>query len=303
MPKHAQNAPDNLNAASNPQRMRSPSHGFIRVALLVLLAPLTLLCITSCDRQPSATSHSKDDNTLLLLSASSLSDVLTRIATNYKASHGVNVNISSGGSNALARMILAGSPGDLFLSANNQWADVVEQQNLSVQRVSLLTNQLVLIVPKANPASIHKPQDLFSTADANSRLMLAGEQVPAGKYAQQALTHLHLYKKLIEQNKIARGHNVRQAMLYVETGHAGAGIVYATDARASDKVKVVYTFDAQTHQPITYSLLLLKSPNAAAAQGQRFFDYLQSPQALAVFQAHGFGVITNNNTEHDNPRD
>lgn len=284
------------------------------VALGLML--LTLLCATSCDRQTadesaatntgstaraiaeSSASFSADD-TILLLSASSLSEALTQIASNYQTSHGKGVNISAGGSNALAQMIIAGVPGEIFLSANSLWADEVQKNHLSLARVTLLTNELVLIVPNSNPADIHEPSDLLDLKDSSDRIMLAGEQVPAGIYARQALTHLHLYKTLLNQNKFARGQSVRHAMLHVETGQAVAGIVYATDARTSDKVKAVYTFDASSHEPITYALLLLDSPKAPTI-GRSFYNYLQSPEALAVFKAYGFGIASPQ-TAHDQP--
>jgi molybdate transport system substrate-binding protein len=195
------------------------------------------------------------------------------------------VRVTAAGSNALANQVLAGVPGDIFLSANPAWADTVDQAGLALARRPLLTNRLVLVTPTGNPAQVHSPTDL--TEPAVRRVALAGEMVPAGIYARQALSAASVYDGLVASERIARGQDVRMTLTYIETGEADAGVVYATDARASQRVEVVYTFDPATHDPIIYPAVLLK--HAADDPGaERFFAFLASPQAMAVFERHGF---------------
>jgi molybdate transport system substrate-binding protein len=78
---------------------------------------------------------------------------------------------------------------------------------------------------------------------------------------------------------------VRAALRYVELGEAGAGIVYATDATASDKVEVVFRFPDESHKPIHYVVAVCKdgSPLAAA-----FLTYLEGAEATKTFSSFGF---------------
>jgi molybdate transport system substrate-binding protein len=122
------------------------------------------------------------------------------------------------------------------------------------------------------------------------RLAVAGPTVPAGIYARQALKKLNVWDTLAADNKIVTGDNVRVTLTYVERGEAEAGIVYGTDAKISDEVELVYTFPAQTHDPIRYPLVLLKA-GSASSSAQAFFDYLQSAKAKEMFGKYGFSLL------------
>jgi molybdate transport system substrate-binding protein len=122
------------------------------------------------------------------------------------------------------------------------------------------------------------------------RLAVAGPTVPAGIYARQALKNLKLWETLEADKKIVAGDNVRATLTYVERGEVEAGIVYATDAKISDKVALVYSFPAETHDPIRYPLVLLKAGNSSAS-AVAFVDYLQSPKATEIFAKHGFSLL------------
>jgi molybdate transport system substrate-binding protein len=158
----------------------------------------------------------------------------------------------------------------------------------------LVANALVIVAPKGNPAGIREPGDLARAAVR--RIALAGETVPAGRYADQALQSLKLLESLAAQQKIVRGQDVRIALSYVERGETEAGIVYSTDARASENVEVVYTFDPSAHDPIEYILVTLKraGENPMAA---RFAEFLSSDAAEATYKSHGFRVLREQATE------
>src|SRR6185369_14082380 len=121
----------------------------------------------------------------------------------------------------------------------------------------LLTNNLVLVVPKGNPGGVSKPEEL--TGEAVKHVALAGPAVPAGIYGRQSLKKLGLLETLEKRTKIVVGDDVRVTLTFVERGEAEAGIVYDTDARITDKVEVVHTFAPSTHDPIRYPLVLLKA--------------------------------------------
>jgi molybdate transport system substrate-binding protein len=119
------------------------------------------------------------------------------------------------------------------------------------------------------------------------KVSLAGEQVPAGKYAEKALSKLGLLQQLVDDAKIVRGQDVRSALTYVERGEAEAGIVYATDVAVAPQVESVFTFDPAQHDEIVYVLVLLKrgAQNPAARQ---FYEFLQSSTAEQTYVKFGF---------------
>jgi molybdate transport system substrate-binding protein len=111
--------------------------------------------------------------------------------------------------------------------------------------------------------------------------------VPAGKYAKEALEQLGMWRGV--ENKLAQTDNVRAALAFVARGEARFGIVYATDAKAEPKVKVVAVFPDSSHPPILYpAALTTASRNADAAA---FLAYLRSPAAVRRFSEQGFDMI------------
>ncbi|OAI44923.1 hypothetical protein AYO44_13390 [Planctomycetaceae bacterium SCGC AG-212-F19] len=225
---------------------------------------------------------------MLVLVAASTTDAVQEIGAQFSLETGIAVKINADDSSKLATQIAHDAPGDIFLSANEQWASFVKDKGFAQEATPLLGNALVIVVPKGNSAQVRKPEDL--TGPAVKRVALAGPTVPAGIYARQALKSLKLWDELEKEKKVVAGENVRVTLTYVERGEADAGIVYATDARITEKVQVVYTFEPGTHDPIVYPLVLTKAgPKNPAAR--KFYDYLLSPSAVATFQKHGFSRI------------
>jgi molybdate transport system substrate-binding protein len=248
---------------------------------IAVIALFFTSCFSTCAADPDAAVGGK----ALLSAATSTKDVMESLAGQYakKSKHAIKVNPSS--SNSLAGQIIAGAPADLFLSASQEWADKVQEAKLSSQQMKLLTNKLVLIVPKDNPASIKESKDLAKAAV--KKIALAGEKVPAGKYADQALTKLELLGRLVKDKKIVRGQDVRTALAFVERGEVEAGIVYSTDLLAAKNVIQVHEFDPALHDEIVYVLMLLKHGEGnPAATG--FYEFLKSEEADETFKKFGF---------------
>ena len=107
-----------------------------------------------------------------------------------------------------------------------------------------------------------------------------------GIYAEAALKSLGVWDQVAP--RLARAENVRAALLLVERGEAPLGIVYATDAAASKSVRVVATFPAATHPPITYPFALTRTGSSAEARA--LFAFLTGPDAVPVYRKHGFTV-------------
>jgi len=228
----------------------------------------------------------------VVLAAASLQESLQAAAQAWTAKGNAAPVLSFAASSALARQIEAGAPADLFISADEEWMDTLAAKGLirAESRANLVGNSLVLIAPVGSTVSLDPaPGFALARAIGNGKLALADpEGVPAGRYARQALQKLGVWDQV--SGRVAAGDNVRAALALVARGEAPLGIVYATDAAAEPKVRVVATFPAQTHVAITYPIALLKASRSGDAAALRAF--LLSPEAQAVFQRYGFVTKT-----------
>jgi molybdate transport system substrate-binding protein len=215
--------------------------------------------------------------------AASTKEAVEEIAALFEKEQGIEVKVSPGASNMLATQIAEGAPADLFLSASEEWAESLKTKGAVLESQNLLGNALVIAVPRGNPEGVKSPGDL--TGDPVKKVALAGEKVPAGKYAEQALRSAGLAEQL--RTKIVRGQDVRMTLAFVERGEAEAGIVYETDVRVSRKVETAYRFDPRSHDRIVYPLVLLRAAEKNE-NARKFHAFLRMAEARAVFERHGF---------------
>ncbi|WP_311790307.1 MULTISPECIES: molybdate ABC transporter substrate-binding protein [Pantoea] len=224
-----------------------------------------------------------------VFAAASLTNALQEIATQYKKKTDVEVVSSFASSSTLARQIEQGAPADLFISADQQWMDdaVAKKSMDDATRVTLLGNELVLVAPRsdsAKPVTLNEQTDWKSLLKGERLAVGDPDHVPAGIYAQEALQKLGAWQTV--SPSLARANNVRAALALVERNETPYGIVYGSDAVASDKVQVVGTFPASSHKPVEYPMAIVKAHNNAAVKA--FYDYLKGPEAAAVFKQYGF---------------
>lgn len=226
-----------------------------------------------------------------VFAAASLKTALDDFAARWQTQTGNTVNISYAGSGQLANQIIAGAPANIFISANVEWAGEVEKAGLVAPsgRRDILGNTLVLIAHGKNAPSmdINPTLDLPSLLGGGKLAMALVDAVPAGIYGKAALTSLGLWDKVAPS--VAQADNVRAALALVATGEAPFGIVYSTDAAATDNVTIVGTFPPGSHPDIIYPALLLT--NASDAAGRAFFEALTSDYADAAFARQGFKVL------------
>lgn len=226
-----------------------------------------------------------------VFAAASLTNAMAEIETGFEAATGHDLIVSLAGSSALARQIQLGAPADIFISANAGWMDVLDEDGLLEPgtRVDLLGNSLVLIAAgrDAAPVQIGPDMDLAGLLGDGRLAMALVESVPAGIYGKAALGNLGLWEGVAPQ--VAQADNVRAAMAFVATGAAPFGIVYASDAVASDDVTVIGIFAAQSHPPILYPAADLANRDTPAETS--FMDYLRGPEARAAFERQGFVVL------------
>ncbi len=168
--------------------------------------------------------------------------------------------------------------------------DWLEGQDLITpnSRYDLLANRLVLIAPTNStlaPLDINATTDLISLVGPDDRIAVGDpDHVPAGIYAKQALTSLGKWETI--NPRLARADNVRAALVLVERGEAPLGIVYQTDARISDKVKIIGTFPENSHPAITYPIASITGH--AKARAIKFLLWLLGDDGGRIFTDYGF---------------
>src|ERR1700761_974207 len=222
--------------------------------------------------------------------AASLADALKEISANYEKQSGKQVAVSLAASSALARQIEASGGADVFISADLDWMDYLDNKGLIQHdtRENLLGNRLVLVAGKDVNTTITIGQhfDLLSALKGGRLAMADPDSVPAGKYGRTALISLGAWNGVV--SPVVNAENVRVALAYVSRGEAPLGIVYETDAKADPGVKVVGVFPENSHQPILYPAALVKD---AKPEAPTFLAFLASPAARAVFEKDGFTFL------------
>lgn len=228
---------------------------------------------------------------LLVFAAASLTDSLQKASDAYTEATGIPVRLSFAASAALARQIESGARVDVFISADQEWMDYLDSRGLikTGSRSDLLGNRLVLIAPGDSSVTVRLAPGAPIAAALGERGRLAvgdPDSVPAGKYAKAALSSLGMWAAL--ETRLARAENVRVALSYVARGEAPLGIVYATDAAAEPKVRLIGVFPQSTHAPITYPIGLAQSAQASAGG---YLEFLRGDAASEVFTKAGFAVL------------
>ncbi len=229
-------------------------------------------------------------DSITVFATASTADAMADIETLFEAETGHDLTVSLAGSSVLARQIQPGAPADVFISANSDWMDVLEEDGLlhAGTRFDLLTNEIVLIAHGADvdPVQIGPDVNLAAMLGTGRLAMALVDAVPAGIYGKASLESLGLWDSVAAQ--VAQSDNVRTALALVATGEAPLGIVYATDALAEDDVTVIGRFPSDSHPPIVYPVAGLANRTSPATT--QFFNLLRSPDGRAAFERQGFGV-------------
>ncbi|MBP0447014.1 molybdate ABC transporter substrate-binding protein [Roseomonas sp. SSH11] len=253
----------------------------LRAVLAGLAAPLARPTIAATPGQEGP----------IVFAAASLADAMRALGEAWRADGNPVPRFSFAASSALARQMEQGAPADIFASADEAWMDYAAQRGLILgeTRVSPVGNALVLIAPAGAaqaPVPLTPGTDLAALLGPSGRLATGDPaHVPAGRYAQAALTWMGQWGSLA--SRIARADNVRSALLLVERGEAPLGIVYATDAAASDQVRVIGTFPGGSHPAIRYPFALTRRA-AANGHARAFLGFATGPGAAGTYRRLGF---------------
>lgn len=253
---------------------------------------ISLLSFFSFCTASSLASRDSSSVSLTISVASSLQNAIKDIGDLYnKQMPNVKLTYNFGSSGSLRHQIEQGAPVDVYISAAEEYMDILQAKNLLLNntRHNLLKNELVLITAEDNP-DIEDFSQLKS--DFVSKIALGNpDSVPAGKYAKEVLDSFELSQFL--ESKFIFAKDVRQVLAYVETGNVEAGIVYSTDAQVSQQVKIIATAPTNSHAPIIYPVAIAKESKHPKI-AQDFIEFLLSNETQNIFSDYGFTTVKSN---------
>ena len=205
---------------------------------------------------------------------------------------GVKVTPTYASSGDLQTQIENGLKADVFMSAANKQMDALAKENLVDNSTNLqfLENKVVLIVPKDSTSNISSFEDL---KNVEGNIALGDpKSVPAGQYGEEVLNNTGVWNDV--ESKLSLGTDVTAVLNQVAQGSAECGIVYATDAKSNDNVKVVCEApDDALKTPVIYPVAVVKNTDNSDA-AQKFIDFLNTKEAKEVFKEYGFTIHENN---------
>ena len=193
-----------------------------------------------------------------------------------EANPGVTVKGTYDSSGKLQTQIEEGLEADVFMSAAKKQMTALDEEDMiaSDTITDLLENKIVLIVPTGNEKKLEKFEDI---ENADSIALGDPASVPAGQYAQEALTNLGIWDKI--QDKVSFGTNVTEVLNQVAAASADAGIVYATDAASMAEGSLA--------KKVIYPVAVVKG-TAHEEVAKEFVAFLQTDKAITVFEEYGF---------------
>jgi molybdate transport system substrate-binding protein len=254
-----------------------------RTGLLVSL--FTAVAMLGGVARPPASAQ-ESPSQITVAAAISMKEAMEALERRFSEHTGApKVALDLGASGILEKQIEEGAPVDVFISAARVEMNALEQKGLLVAgtRRDIAGNRLVLVVPAGSTAV----KDVEDLKKPGVRTIAIGEtrSVPAGQYAAQALRSLKLFDVL--QPKFVYAQDVRAVVAYVADRDADAGFVYETDAKISDQVAITSVLPASSYTPIVYPAAVIRgSQNVAGARA--FVEFLESPEARAIFAKYGF---------------
>ncbi len=226
---------------------------------------------------------------ILVFAASSLKDVLEDAGARFDQAYNTRTEFSFGGSQTVTRHVVAGAPADLLVTADDAWMAYAAKNGVLVDDsvVVLASNGLVLVGSEALGAdAVELNTEALQAALGDGRLAMGEpETVPAGRYGKEALTSLGLWESVA--HRVAPMENVRIALAAAARGEVPLALVYSSDAKAEQGVRVVAEIPQDSHRAIAIPGALTSS-HSEASEG--FMEFLKSAEGRKIFQAHGFKV-------------
>lgn len=255
----------------------------MRKKVVIILMTGLLALVSGCTNKEI--NEKKDEITISV--AASLTDPMNKIKEEYESANNVKININTGGSGTLKRQISEGADVDIFFSANEKFMkDLINEELVLKDEVYYpLKNSLVLVKNNAVSEQINEFADLIGL---NKKIALGEvETVPAGEYAKEALSNMNLWEE-IEAN-VVYGKDVKAVETYVESGDAGFGFIYKSDAKDFKNSQIVLEVPSKQHKEIIYVLAPIKS-SENHKENIKIIEFITSNRGKEIFEEYGFNM-------------
>ncbi len=264
-------------------------------ALVALAMVLTCTCASLAETT---------NTEVIVFAAASMTETLTQIKETYEAANpGVTITYNFDSSGTLKTQIQEGAECDLFISAGQKQMnqmDITADASVNTEgldfvdpdsRINLLENKVTLVVPEGNPKGITTFDQLAEMLKNGEVLLAMGNSdVPVGQYTQKILAYYGLDEDaLAKAGNLTYGTNVKEVTTQVSEGSVDAGIIYCTDAFSAG-LTVMDAATAEMCGQVIYPASVLKTAQHAEA-AQAFLDYLQTEEAMKVFESVGFSPV------------
>ena len=257
--------------------------------LAVMLAGVLAAGMSAGSVQAATADEASGD--LYVFIAASLNNAMEEIQKDFNKEYpDVNVLCNADSSGTLQTQIEEGSRCDIFFSAATKQMNALVDEELAKKDsvVNLLENKVVLIKPKGGETKVTGFENITDAAN----IALAGEDVPVGQYSRESFKNRGIEDD-VNKMEINEGKNVTEVLASVSEGSNEVGIVYATDAASvADKVDIIAEApEGSLQTPVLYPVGLTEDQEASdseAAAADAFLEYLQSDDALKVFEEYGF---------------
>ena len=251
----------------------------MKVTKLTLMGIFLLLLLLGCSSKEKVSE-------LHIAAAASLTDAMDEIEEAYEKEHDINLKFNFASSGKLAQQIEQGAPVDVFISANENWMDHLEDEELMevATRETVTGNKLVLIAREDTDLPYNSFEDI-DAADLDHIAVGEPESVPAGEYTEAVLKEIGTWNELDDTFVFAK--DVRQVLTYVESGNADLGFVYLSDAAISDDVVVLAEADDTMHEPINYPGAVTKD-SEVKEEAEDFLAFLGTEIAQDILEKYGF---------------
>ncbi len=257
----------------------------------IIIAVVVIIAIIAVGLYATGTFGSSDNTSgeVNLAAAASLKNVYDdKLIPMFEEKYpGIKVTPTYASSGDLVKQIENGLDADVFMSAGNKQMNTLINESLvdNSSNIKFLENKLVLIVPADSKTNVTSFEDL---KNVNGTIAIGNpDSVPAGQYANESLHNLGIWNDV--ESRLSLATDVTAVLNQVADGSAEYGLVYATDAKSNDKVKVVCEAPEDSLKTIVYPVAPLKDAQNDTAT-IKFLEFLQSQEAKDVFVEYGFTI-------------
>ena len=262
--------------------------------VIVMIIALAAAFMNSNDEEQQAQQQDQQQGSqptqINVAAAASLTEAFTDIEKEFEAENSnIDIVYNFAASGTLRTQIEAApETADVFASAAQDQMDMLASKGFVYNdtREDFVENSLVMITPSGNALGLIGMQDLTKT-EVEKISMGNPDTVPAGKYAKEGLTNAGLWDNVSRKTLLAE--NVKQALVYVETGEAEAGFVFSTDASSAKNGSIEVIASVPVTTPITYPIAVV-SATQHKDDSQMFIDFVTGEKGKSILEQYGFSI-------------